>query len=160
MNELLDTLRAPVLTTATVVTGLQAGLYYAFSVGVMPGLAHVDDGAFVSSMRQINLSIVNPAFLLTFLGAPAVTVAAIVVSGSPARPWVIAGAVLALATVVVTGAGNIALNDALQTAGHGSDPAKVAAAREAFESSWVRLNLVRVATSTAALGCLAWGSTR
>ena len=43
MTELLDTLRAPILLAATVATGLQAGTYYTWASGVMPGLAKVDE---------------------------------------------------------------------------------------------------------------------
>ena len=58
-------------------------------------------------------------------------------------------------TVVITGAGNIPLNNALDAAGPvDNDVADLAAVRAAFESRWVRLNVVRALTSTLALGCL------
>lgn len=154
-------LRTPVLLAAALACGLQAGTYYTWATGVMPGLARVDDATFVHALQQVNLAIVNPLFMLTFLGAPALALLAIGTSGSGARPVVVAGAVLAVATVVITGAGNVPLNDALEAVGHHvQDPARLAAAREAFESSWVRLNALRVVTSTASLGCLVWAALR
>jgi len=150
MTELLDTLRAPILLAATVATGLQAGTYYTWASGVMPGLAKVDDRAFVSSMNHINVAIVNPVFMLTFLGAPALAAAAVATSAPGARGWAIAGLALALGTVVVTAAGNVPLNDALAAGGSRAD----------FETAWVHWNVVRTVTSTASLACLAWAALR
>ena len=92
MNELLDTLRGPVLLAATVAAGLQAGTYYTWASGVMPGLARTDDHTFASSMNHINVAIVNPVFMLTFLGAPALAAAAVAATPAGARGWAIAGA--------------------------------------------------------------------
>ena len=36
-------LRGPLLVVAAVVAGLQAGTYFTWATGVMPGLANVDD---------------------------------------------------------------------------------------------------------------------
>jgi len=147
MNE---NLRAPVLLAATLATGLQAGTYYAWASGVMPGLARADDRTFVSTMNHVNVAIVNPVFMLTFLGAPALAAAAVATSTPSARGWAIAGLVLAIGTVVVTGAANVPLNDALAAGGSRAD----------FETVWVRWNVVRTLTSTGALACLAWAAIR
>jgi len=148
MNDLLENLRGPVLLAATVAAGLQAGTYYTWSSGVMPGLARTDDHTFTSSMNHINVAIVNPVFMLTFLGAPALAAAAVATTASGARGWAIAGLVLALGTVAVTAAGNVPLNDALAAGGSRAD----------FETAWVRWNVVRTLTSTGALACLAWAA--
>jgi uncharacterized membrane protein len=160
MTEILDNLRSPILLTASLACGLQAGTYYTWASGVMPGLARVDDRTFVHAMQQMNIAIVNPVFMLTFLGAPALAALAIAATDGSARKWVIAGAVLAVATVVITGAGNIPLNNALDAAGPIDKIADLGAVREAFESDWVRLNIARVVTSTASLGCLVWAALR
>ncbi|WP_243059598.1 DUF1772 domain-containing protein [Nocardioides sp. SR21] len=151
MNEILENLRAPVLLAATLAAGLQAGTYYAWASGVMPGLARVDDRTFVSTMTNVNVAIVNPAFIATFLGAPALAAAAVATTTGSARGWAIAGLVLAIGTVVVTGAGNVPLNDALAERG---------GSRADFEAAWVRWNVVRTLTSTGALACLAWSAIR
>ena len=160
MTELLESLRSPVLLSAALACGLQAGTYYTWASGVMPGLAEVDDRTFVHAMQQMNVAIVNPVFLASFLGAPALALAAVAASEGSARRWVVAGAAFALATVVITVAGNIPLNDALDAAGPIDTIADVGAVRDAFESSWVRLNTVRALTSAASLGCLVWGALR
>jgi uncharacterized membrane protein len=150
MTELLDTLRSPVLLAATVAAGLQAGTYYTWACGVMPGLAKVDDRTFTSSMTHVNVAIVNPVFMLTFLGTPLLAAAAVATSASSARGWAIAGLVCAVGTVAVTIAGNVPLNDALAAGG----------SRAGFETAWVRWNVVRAITSTGALATLAWAALR
>jgi uncharacterized membrane protein len=160
VNELLETLRAPILLLATIAAGLQAGTYYTWACGVMPGLARGDDRTFITAMQHMNIAIVNPVFMLSFLGAPALAAVAVVTSSSSVRPWVIAALVFAVLTLVVTGAGNIPLNNALDAAGSVDKIADLASVRADFEDAWVRWNIVRTLTSTASLGCLAWAAWR
>src|SRR3954468_18499774 len=87
MTELLETLRSPVLLAATVAAGLQAGTYYVWACGVVPGLAKTDDRTLTSSPTHMNVAIVNPVFMLTFLGAPALAVLAVITTSGPARTW-------------------------------------------------------------------------
>lgn len=148
MNDLLETLRGPVLLAAAVTAGLQAGTYYTWASGVMPGLARTDDHTFVSSMNHINVAIVNPVFMLSFLGAPALAAVAVATTTGSARGWAIAGLALALGTVAITAVGNIPLNDALAAGG----------SRAAFEDAWVRWNVARTLTSAGALAALAWAA--
>ncbi|MEQ0563541.1 anthrone oxygenase family protein [Amycolatopsis sp. NEAU-NG30] len=135
-----------VLVAALVAAGLVAGLFYAYACSVMPGLARGDDRTFVEGMRGINVAIVNPVFLLTFLGAP--LLAGVAVFASP-RPWVIAGFGFLAAMVVITAVVHIPLNNALENGGD-----DYAALRAAFETVWVRWNIVRALVSTAGFGCL------
>ncbi len=135
---------------AVVANGLQAGTYFAWASGVMPGLARVDDATFVSTMRQVNTAILNPVFLASFVGAPLLALLGALACDGAALTWAAVGAAMAIATVVVTAAGNVPLNDALEAGGD----------RAAFEAPWVRWNVVRTLTSTAALACLGWALTR
>ncbi|MFB9311549.1 DUF1772 domain-containing protein [Nocardioides plantarum] len=160
MIDALESARTPLLLAALVASGLQAGTYYTWASGVMPGLADTDDATFVSAMQHVNVAIVNPVFLASFLGAPVLAAAGVVAAGGPARPWVVAGLVLALATVAVTAAGSIPLNDALAAVDPRSDGSTLAAARETFEGPWARWNVVRTLTSTGALACLGWAISR
>ena len=68
-----------VLVLATVATGLGAGLFYTFSVAVMPGLRRADDATRVRTMQGINIAILNGWFALSFVGAPALTAVSIFV---------------------------------------------------------------------------------
>lgn len=94
-----------------------AGVYFGFSLLVMPGLARTPDGAALTAMQQINRSI-RPAFLLLFLGSALVALASIIaeaVSWSGAgSAWRIAGDVLIIAHFVITVAFNIPRNNALE----------------------------------------------
>lgn len=154
-----DNLRTPLLLAALVSAGLQAGTYYVWACGVMPGLARADDRTFVNTLNNVNQAIVNPAFLATFLGTPLLAAAALATSTPATRPWTIGALVAATATVVVTGAGNVPLNEALRVA-TAAPEADLAAARAAFESAWVRWNVVRTLTATAALAALGWAALR
>ena len=67
---------------------------------------------------------------------------------------------LAVGTVVITFAGNIPLNDALEAAGRVGTIKDLAAVRADFESRWVHLNAGRSLTSAGALACLAVAAVR
>lgn len=138
-----------VLVAALIAAGLIAGLFYAYACSVMPGLARGDDKTFVEGMRGINIAIVNPVFMLTFLGAPLLAGVAIFLNSGP-RPWVIAGFACLVAMIVITGVVHIPLNNALESGGD-----DYAAVRAAFETVWVRWNILRAVVSTAGFGCLA-----
>ncbi|WIX99804.1 DUF1772 domain-containing protein [Amycolatopsis mongoliensis] len=137
-----------VLVAALVAAGLIAGLFYAYACSVMPGIGRGDDKTFVEAMRGINIAIVNPVFMLTFLGAPLLAGVAMFLDPGP-RPWVIAGFVFLLAMIVITAVVNIPLNNALESGGE-----DYAAVRAAFETVWVRWNILRAVVSTAGFGCL------
>lgn len=157
---MLDMLRSATLVAATLTTGLFAGLFYTFAVSVMLGLRQVDDRTFVDAMQQINVATENGWFFASFLGAPLLAALATALHLSPgnrhALPWIVTGFALAVAAVIITVAVNVPLNDALVAAGEPGQIADLAAVRSNFEAAWVRWNVARVVTSTAAFGCLIW----
>jgi uncharacterized membrane protein len=61
---------------------------------------------------------------------------------------------------MITFAGNIPLNDALDAAGPVDKIRDLAAVRADFESRWVKLNVARAFTSAGALGALAMAALR
>jgi len=144
----------PALVTgaATATTGLVAGLLYGFACAVMPGLRRVDDAAFVAVMRSINRRILNGWFLVCFLGAPVLTVATGFVGGF-GRP-IVAALALSGVSYLITAAGNVPLNTALDAAGDPAGIADTGAARVRFERRWVRWNVARSLASAGAFGCL------
>jgi uncharacterized membrane protein len=156
----MTSLRSAVLFAATLTTGLAAGLFASWAYSVMPGLARADDRTFVTAVQRMNVAILNGWFAVCFGGALVFGVAAALLHlGGPDRralPWIVAGALLYIAVVVVTFAANVPLNDRLAAAG---DPARIrdlAAVRAAFEAGWIRWNVVRAVLNTAAFGCLTW----
>lgn len=140
---------------AVVLAGLGCGIFFTFSTGVMPGLRRSDDRTFVTAMRGINRAVVNPAFLLPiFLSPVALGVAGVVAlvtaragTAGAASGWLLvaAAAVALVGAVLVTGARNIPLNNALD-----ASTAPDAAARAAFERPWNAANTIRTLLTLAA----------
>lgn len=140
------------LVVATILTSLHAGLYFAFSCAVMPGLRRVDDATFVATMRSINRAILNPWFAASFFGSGIVSALVAVsafVTGHDARWWVLAAVGLYVVSFVVTVAANIPRNEELDSSREAN-----AVIRERFVRPWVRWNYVRGVVTSAALLCL------
>jgi uncharacterized membrane protein len=157
---MLKILRVATLIAATLAMGLLAGLFYAFTVSIMPGLARTDGRTFVDTMQQINVAILNPWFSLSFLGAPVLTIVAAALhlraGWRTALPWIAAALVLYGVAFVITAGVHIPLNNALAAAGPPDRIADLTQVRDRFEASWVRWNIARAVASTAAFGCLTW----
>ena len=143
------TLPNVVLMSTAVTTALMAGLFYAYTYSVVPGLARVSDITFVSTMQSINRAILNPVFFVGFMGTlfllPLSTW--LQYNHSPsARFWLLLGATLTYAIGVfgITGLGNVPLNNALDALNIDSaTQAEIAAMRVRFEQPWNRLNNIR-----------------
>jgi uncharacterized membrane protein len=157
-----DQLSTVALFAATLTAGLSAGLFFTWANAVMPGLRRIDDRAYVAAMQGMNVAIVNPLFLLVFLGAPVLTTVAgalhLAADRRAALPWIVAGLVFGTAVLVITFVVNVPLNNALDAAGEVASESGAAAVRTAFEARWVRWNLVRAIAAAAGFACLAWAA--
>lgn len=150
-------IEAGALVAATVASGLGAGVFYAFQVSIVRALAEVDDAKYVATFQAINRTIVNPWFVSVFLGAPVLAAAALAANWGGDTMLVIviaAGLALNVASVGITMAGNIPLNEALDREGVVAGPAATAA-RRAFEKPWNRLHLIRTIASVGGFVALA-----
>ena len=149
-----------VLGAAVIAMGLLAGLFYAFDVAVMPALTAADDRTLVDAMQQMIDKIENPAFFLTFLGAPALAAVALFQArrsgAAKTAGWIVAGLAFYTVTVVVTVAFHFPLNDELKEAGDADRIENLAAVRDDFVTPWVAWDIVRTLATTAAFGSLAW----
>ncbi|MFE4362605.1 DUF1772 domain-containing protein [Kitasatospora sp. NPDC056800] len=145
----------PLLVGSTVAMGLMAGLFFAFDVSVMPGLAAGDDRTYVTAMQHINKSIENGLFGLVFVGAFAATGLAAWLLHKAGRRQVALWAGLATAlyvvALIVTMGVNIPLNNELAAAGDPSQIHDFAAVRAKFADSWVPVNMLRTALCTGGL---------
>jgi len=142
----MDTVSTISLYAALVTTGLMAGIYLAFSIAVLPGIARGDDNTFVAAMRGMNAAILNPVFGVVF-GGPLVFGLVAVVARLPDEEgigWTTGALVLYVATLVITGVVNVPLNNRLDS----TEPPD--SARGLFEQRWVRWNVVRTVLCIAA----------
>lgn len=154
-----------VLLVSTLSTGLIAGLFYAYSCSVNPGLGRLPDAEYLSAMQSINRVILNPVFFTTFMG----TVILLPLSawfsyqGQPSmRFWcfLAAAIIYIVGTFGVTIGGNVPLNDALDKINiAGSSAEELARHRGLFEAKWNMLHNIRtianiISALLAILGCL------
>lgn len=120
--------------------GTVAGVFFAFSAMVMPGLRRTTPAEGVAAMRAINAAVLNPAFLGVFLGTALVSVVAAFGGG----PWAWAGAALyVLGVVVLTGAYHVPRNNELERRATPDYWAR-------YLREWVPANHVRALVSLAA----------
>ncbi|WP_327143355.1 anthrone oxygenase family protein [Nocardia sp. NBC_01327] len=154
-------LRTIALVAATLATGLVAGVFYAYAISVMPALHRTDDRSMIDVMQKINVVIVNPWFMFSFMGAVAFTVlAAALHLGKDSRTtliWIAVALALNVIAFLITSGLNVPLNNQLAAAG---DPAQIgdpAAIRSQFESSWVAWNIARAVLHTLAFLVLIGG---
>lgn len=136
---------------AAVGAGLMAGLFFAFSTSVMPGLGLRPPAEAAAAMQAMNVRIQNPLFLLVFLGSAlaglAVAVLALVTGGSGLH---VAGGLLVVAgSFGITMGVNVPMNNRLDREG---EPYWAEYARR-----WTVWNNVRAGASAAALLLLALG---
>jgi uncharacterized membrane protein len=145
------------LMSATVLTGLLAGFFYAYACSVMVGLARTDDYTFVATMQWINATVRNAAYAPAFFGSLLLTTVAAAIAMKSRRRnagWVVTAAALYGAALLVTMMFNVPLNDALTAAGAPDQIADLAGVRDDFEGPWVTWNLVRTVFATGALAAL------
>lgn len=154
------TAQTALMLAATLTTGLMAGVFVLYAHTIMRGLGTTDDRTFVGAFQAIDRAIINPLFLLTFFGPLLCGGAAATLtfrSGHPGWPWVVTAAALYLATVAITFAVHLPLNDGIKASGRPEGPADLTRARARFqEERWVAWNLVRAVATTVAFACLAW----
>ncbi|MFE1558535.1 anthrone oxygenase family protein [Streptomyces sp. NPDC058734] len=154
-----DRVAGLLLGLSAVLIGLMAGLFFAFDVSVMPGLAAGDERTYVTAMQNFNAAVDgNGLFGSAFVLALLATAAAAVVEYRKGRRgtavWAAAAAVAYLVVLVITFAVNIPLNNELAAAG---DAAKLTdfAVVDKFKGTWVTTNILRTLLCTAALAALA-----
>ena len=140
--------------------GLMAGLFFAFSVAVMGALARIQPPEGIAAMQSINRVILNPLFLIVFLGTAAASLLVVVTSlwrwHEAGSACLLVGALLYLVgTFLVTMLFNVPLNNALDAV----TPASADGARlwANYLSTWTAWNHVRSITSSGAMAALVAG---
>jgi len=142
------TVKSFILFGSVALTGLSAGLFYAWSVSVIPGTQKVADLSYLETMQSINRAILNPAFYLIFFGSILFLSisTAYEFHDSKVTFWLLLSSSIfyLVGTVGVTSLGNVPLNnqlDALELVSMSTN--KIAEFRKFYESNWNRLHLIR-----------------
>ncbi len=151
------------LTTLTLVTtlgtGVAAGVFFAFSSFVMAGLGKLTDRTGLAAMQAINRQAPTPWFMAVLMGTAVACVGlgiwAVLHLDTRAAPYLLAGALLYLAQILLTGAYHVPRNNALDVLDPGST-ASVDVWR-AYLHDWTLWNHVRTGLCVAATAAFSLG---
>ena len=142
---------------AALFSALMGGLFFTWSNAVVTGLAKIPDHGYISAMQSINRTILNPLFLLIFMGTNILLpLAAWFQYRAEEQPgwWLMAFAALIYIIGVfgITIGGNIPLNQMLDKFALTTSTAQeMKDLRTVFENRWNNLNLVRAWASAISL---------
>jgi uncharacterized membrane protein len=133
--------------------GLVAGVFFAFSTFVMNALARLQPKEGIAAMQSINITAINPLFMVALFGTAAACIFLAVSSAlkwhQPGAAYLLVGSLLYLiGTVLVTIAFNVPLNDALAIAKPDSTEGANLWAR--YLTDWTFWNHVRTIAALAA----------
>lgn len=134
-------------------SAMVGGVFFAFSSFIMKALARRPSQEGIAAMQSINVVVLNRSFLGLFIGTTVVSVVAAVLAiktwGMPSATYFLAGALLYVpGTFLVTGLGNVPLNDRL-AAVSAMEPG-AAAVWAHYLDRWTRLNTIRTVAAVAA----------
>ncbi len=145
-------IKSLVLFGAILLPGLSAGLFYAWSVSVIPGTQRVSATTYLETMQEINRAILNPAFFMVFFGSMVLLSIASVYQfhTNPLTFWLMLLASIAylVGTVGVTALGNVPLNNELDKLDlMQMESEKLNKFRNYYEYLWNRLHWIRTGFS-------------
>lgn len=137
--------------------GATGGALWVFSVMVLPAFDRLPPDRAVAAFQRVNEAALRPAFLSVFLGTAlgALAVAVLTIVGR-GEDWVLhlAGALLYLATVAITGSVHVPANNRLAT--KPADELVAPGAWADFARVWRPANHARCLTALAGALLLAW----
>jgi uncharacterized membrane protein len=127
------------LADATAIgAGVVGGVFFVFSVAIMPAFARLAPEHGVAVMQAINVTIVRAPFLIVFLGTAVACVVRVVLAPGDVAGWV-GAALFVLGGFGVTMIFNVPLNNLLDAV----DPAAPGDFWEVYASRWTAWNHVR-----------------
>ena len=134
-------------------SALIAGVFFAFSSFIMKALARLPSPEGMRAMQSINVVVLNPVFLGIFMGTVVISLLVVILAikgwGLPAAPYFLVGALLYIVgTFLVTGMGNVPLNNQLASI-KAEDPA-ASDTWQHYLDRWTRLNTIRTVSAIAA----------
>lgn len=157
---IVDNLRFPLTLLTALGCGLVAGVFFAFSTFVMNALARLQPKEGIIAMQSINITAINPLFMLALFGTAMacifLAISSVLKWHQPGAAYLLVGSLLYLiGTVIVTIAFNVPLNDALAIAKPDSTEGANLWAR--YLTNWTFWNHVRTIAALAAALTIALG---
>lgn len=152
-----------VLFLAVITTAMSAGLFYAWTISVVPGLKNIPTKSYLEALQSMNRAILNPGFFVIFFGSLVLMILSVYfqfrVQINLTFWLIVAGSIFYLiGTVGVTIFGNVPLNETLDGANiNVLNPDDLENLRASIESKWNRLNIVRTIFSVLAFIILLLG---
>ena len=149
----MENIFIPLIFIAALGSALMAGTFFVFSIAVMRALDGLPPAQAIAAMQSINLTILNPVFLGTFVGTGVICIILPVASltdwSTTRATWMfVGGGCYLLGTLLVTIAFNVPLNNRLALA-RPNDPEAEVIWRD-YSTTWTRWNHVRAAAALAA----------
>ena len=140
-------------------SALVAGVFFAFSTFVMQALGRIPPEQGIAAMQSINITVINPLFMLAFMGTGALCLAmaagAFLRWEEPGSKLILAASLIYLVGCIgVTIAFNVPLNDALAAVQPGTDEVATLWAR--YLSEWTFWNHVRTVAPIISAALLIW----
>lgn len=154
------TLKTTTLFLSILLTGLSAGLFYAWEVSVIPGTKRLTDISYLEAMQHINRAILNPGFFVTFFGSLLMLVCSLYLQyreGVSLDFWVILVAlgIYLIGTIGVTALINVPLNESLDSIQLDEQSIEqLKALRVSYEVKWNLWHSVRTWCSLISFACL------
>lgn len=145
------------LTTVTVIfaligSALIGGIFFAFSNFIMKALARLSSSEGMAAMQSINVVVLNPLFLGLFMGTAIASLIVLIIAiigwGTASASYFLIGSLLYIVgTFLVTGMGNVPLNNQLASIA-ATDPVASDTWQHYLER-WTQLNTLRTVSAIA-----------
>lgn len=131
---------------ALIGSALVAGIFFAFSSFIMKALARLPSSEGMAAMQSINIVVINPVFMAVFMGTTMISLVLVIFAlwawEIPAAPYFLIGGLLYfVGTFLVTGMGNVPLNNQLAEM-NANDP-RASDIWQHYLVKWTWLNTIR-----------------
>jgi uncharacterized membrane protein len=141
-----------ILIISILCAGLTAGLCFTWSNAVTPGLGQLDDLGFLKAFQAMNRAIINPSFLIVFMGPSLLLfVNAFVFKNSSQftfTSYLVAAVLFFIGVGLVTIFKNVPLNEILdKTVLETASAVELSELRKTFEQPWNRWHMIRTVCS-------------
>lgn len=144
---------------SAIASALVAGIFFAFSTFIMAALGRIPAEQGIAAMQSINITVINPLFMLAFMGTGVLCLA--LMAGAYVRWEETGGKLILLASLIyligcigVTMVFNVPLNDALAAVRPATPEAATLWTR--YLQEWTFWNHVRTIAPTVSAALFIW----